>query len=134
MVARIWIVYVFLFIVYSLAIYVGADKNNSEGVPNIYVSNGWQIWQEKNCQSCHQLYGLGGYMGPDLTNIFSNDKKGKVYMSAIIKNGTTKMPNFHLNDTEVEHIVQFLGWVDKSGASQVKPGSVVWPGTYKIDK
>ena len=29
------------------------------------------VFQKYNCISCHQLYGLGGYLGPDLTNVIS---------------------------------------------------------------
>jgi len=37
---------------------------------------GQQLWQQNNCFSCHQIYGLGGYLGPDLTNVYSQRGKG----------------------------------------------------------
>jgi len=131
---KIWLTLVIAFLVYSGIVYLFADVRHKEEQPDDAVNHGWVLWQQKNCQSCHQLYGLGGYLGPDLTNTASNPYKGRKYMEIFIKNGTAKMPNFHLNDSEVSHIVQFLCWVDKSGSSKVKAESVHWTGTYRIDK
>jgi len=73
-------------------------------------------------------------MGPDLTNTASDSNKGEKYMFTLIKYGTGRMPDFHLTDTEVENVVAFLSWVDKSGKSKVAEESVHWTGTYIIDK
>ena len=27
--------------------------------------DGYRLWREQNCHTCHQLYGFGGYLGPD---------------------------------------------------------------------
>ena len=132
MVARLWIVFFIAFVGYSWLVYSYADVNNKEGLPDKNVLAGWQIWQDKNCQSCHQLYGLGGYLGPDLTDVSSLPQKGKKYMEVFIKNGTSRMPNFHLNDSEVNNVIQFLCWVDKSGNSQVPDSAVNWSGSFRI--
>lgn len=132
MITRVWIVFVLVFIFYSWFVYLFADTDSKEGKPSKQVLDGWQIWQDKNCQSCHQLYGLGGYMGPDLTNTSSNPYKGQKYMEIFIKTGSTKMPNFHLNDSETNHLVQFLDWVNKSGSANVSEKAVHWSGTYRI--
>jgi nitric oxide reductase subunit C len=133
MIVRIWIVFVVLFFCYSALIYLKADDKNLEGKPDELVMAGWHTWQSKNCQACHQLYGLGGYMGPDLTNTISDPLKGPLYMEAFIRKGTNKMPDFHLNDSEVSHLIRFLSWVDKSGRSRVGEASVNWSGTYTIE-
>jgi len=72
-------------------------------------------------------------LGPDLTNVASNPVKGKVYAAAFIKHGTTRMPDFHLNDTEVSEVVAFLEWVDRSGSSRVPAEAVNWAGSYRIE-
>lgn len=73
-------------------------------------------------------------MGPDLTNTASNPKKGKEYMRTYIQSGTNKMPNFHLSPTEVNELIAFLVWVDKSGKSMVPDSAVNWMGNYKIEQ
>ena len=64
------------------------------------TSNGKMIWQQYNCTACHQVYGLGGYLGPDLTNTFS--LKGPEYIAAFLKSGTVTMPDFHLKENEID--------------------------------
>jgi len=116
------------FAIYSLAVYKYGSTTKASPTPAI--TKGWNVWQEKNCQSCHQLYGLGGYMGPDLTNVAS--EKGAAYMKGIIHSGTTRMPDFHLKEEEINDLVAFLSWVDHSGSSKVSDTSVHWTGTYTI--
>jgi len=110
-----------------LAVYNYADPSPC-AKPSNEVTSGWNIWQQKNCNSFHQLYGLGGYMGPDLTNTASI--KGKEYMKVFIRYGSGKMPNFHLNKKEVNDLISFLEWVDKTGLSKVPDSAVHWTGTY----
>lgn len=132
MAKRIWILLFVSFIVYSGFVYSECDPKESHPKetmkPDNRIRKGWLLWQEKNCQSCHQIYGLGGYMGPDLTNVAS--EKGPAYMQGFIKNGTGRMPDFHLEDSEITELILFLSWVDKSGQSSVKAGAVHWSGTY----
>lgn len=127
MIKRIWILLFTSFIIYSAIVYSYCDSKEMTE-PGARVNEGWRIWQDKNCQSCHQLYGLGGYMGPDLTN--SASEKGPEYMQSFINHGTGRMPDFKLNDREVADLISFLTWVDKSGRSAVKEESVHWSGTY----
>jgi nitric oxide reductase subunit C len=131
---RVWVILFAAFVFVSLVVYIYCDNNNTEGMPSAQVTAGWQAWQENNCQSCHQLYGLGGYMGPDLTNTYSEKGKGLLYMQSIIKHGTGRMPDFNLSDTDANNLVQFLEWVDRSGMSKVKAGDVHWSGTYSLEK
>lgn len=130
MVKFTWIALVASFAVYSF--FVNILTHNSVKTPlTPEISEGWKIWQNKNCQACHQLYGLGGYMGPDLTN--SASTAGKDYMKAIMQSGTSRMPNFHLSNNEIEKLSLFLAWVDESGKSAVDSKHVHWSGTYIID-
>ncbi|MBK7966690.1 MAG: cytochrome c [Bacteroidetes bacterium] len=68
-----------------------------------------------NCQSCHQLYGLGGYLGPDLTNIYSHPEKGETLIRAMLKSGTRQMPEFNLKEDEILAILEFLKSADACG-------------------
>lgn len=130
MFTRIWITLFLAFLSYTVWIYAYCD--NKIVYPDNTVMNGWQTWQDKNCQSCHQLYGLGGYMGPDLTNVAKT--KSERHIRTYIKYGTGRMPNFHLSDTETENLQAFLLWVNKTGTATVPPEAVHWSGSYIIDE
>jgi nitric oxide reductase subunit C len=119
-----------LFAVYSGAVYCFADSNPVTGPLSPEVRAGWLVWQEKNCQSCHQLYGLGGYAGPDLTDVSSG--KGADYMRSFITSGTERMPDFQLTASQVNQVIAFLSWVDQSGNAWVPDSAVRWTGSYKI--
>lgn len=130
MVKATWITLVALFIIYTISIYLFGTKKE-QLPPSEQALAGWHIWQEKNCQGCHQLYGLGGYMGPDLTNTFS--EKGPEYIKVFSKFGSGRMPVFNLSDSEANHVNAFLQWVDKSGKSAIASKYVHWSGTYILE-
>ena len=76
---------------------------------------GERLWQENNCTSCHQIYGLGGYLGPDLTNVISHPSKGGEYAKAFLNSGINAMPLFDFNEKEKNQIISFLTHVDETG-------------------
>lgn len=107
-----------LFLAYSLSIYLtplNVEKNT--GVDQEMAAEGRLVWQKYNCQSCHQLYGLGGYLGPDLTNVLSAPGKGEGIVKALTRSGTRQMPAFDINDKEMEMLIEFLKSTDASGKS-----------------
>lgn len=119
-----------LFIFYSVFIYISGGNNNpGKEFLTEEAKKGKLLFQENNCISCHQFYGLGGYMGPDLTNVMSAPGKGSVYVKSFIQNGTLKMPNFNLNDEEVNAITEYLNYVDKTGISPVRNFKIEIDGT-----
>lgn len=73
---------------------------------------GKQIYQEYNCQSCHQLFGLGGYLGPELTTVISDKNRGELYARILLENGAIRMPNFHLSPKQVNALIDYLKYVD----------------------
>ncbi|MDA0678978.1 MAG: cytochrome c [Proteobacteria bacterium] len=87
---------------------------------------GQQVFQKYNCIACHQFYGLGGYMGPDLTNVISN--RGEAYAGAFIAAGTASMPNLGLSPDETSDVVSYLGFVDTTGTYPPKNYEVTWFG------
>jgi len=126
-----FIILIVAYCAYSFFVYSYSSKVSD--LPSTNVLNGFSTWQSKNCQACHQLYGLGGYMGPDLTNIISDSNKGPAYTSVLIQNGTAKMPKFNFSAAEINDLVLFLTWVDKSGKSIVPSEKVTLLGNYKLD-
>lgn len=79
------------------------------------ASQGRLVWQKYNCQSCHQLYGLGGYLGTDLTNVYSAPGKGEPWIRAMLKTGNAPMPPFEMPEEEIADLIAFLKETDASG-------------------
>lgn len=116
------------YIIYSGFVYtVGTENKNSVSVSE-EVKQGKMLWQKKNCTACHQLYGLGGYMGPDLTNVISTKRKGEPYATAILKYGMGAMPKFDFNENEVKALVEYLKYVDATGKSPIKDFELTYYG------
>ena len=103
------------FLVYSLSIYLTPLSEKESSGEHELAGEGRLIWQKYNCQACHQLYGLGGYLGPDLTNTISHPKKGEVLIRAMIKSGTKQMPVYNLPENELRALIAFLKMTDASG-------------------
>jgi nitric oxide reductase subunit C len=76
---------------------------------------GENLWLKNNCNSCHQIYGLGGYLGPDLTNVYSNKNKNEYFLKAMLNSGVKTMPKFRFNIDEKEELIQFLKEIDQTG-------------------
>ncbi|MEO9209734.1 MAG: cytochrome c [Ginsengibacter sp.] len=110
------------FLFYSIFLYSAIPVKAT--VVNKETAQGKILWQQYNCNSCHQIYGLGGYLGPDLTNVYS--RRSTEYIKAFLKNGTNVMPNFHLQESEINDLLAFLKNIDASGKSD--------PRTYTIYK
>ena len=118
----IFITLILLFITYTAYVYtLGTEgpnvKMNEESV------QGKLLFQKYNCTSCHQIYGLGGYLGPDLTTVISQPGKGELYAAAILKGGTERMPNFHLNESEIKELVEFLKYIDATAITYKNKGT-----------
>ncbi|HEY9363688.1 MAG TPA: c-type cytochrome [Chitinophagaceae bacterium] len=91
------------------------------------VFKGKLLWQQNNCNACHQVYGLGGYLGPDLTNVYS--LRGPAYIRAFLQNGTSIMPDFKLNEHEIKSLTAYLQNIDASGTADPRKFSIQYDGT-----
>jgi nitric oxide reductase subunit C len=119
-----------LFILYSAIVYT-TGTDNGTSVVDSKVAMGKQLFQEKNCIACHQIYGLGGHMGPDLTNVISDPTKGPNYAKAFLTAGSDKMPNFHFSEEEMSQLIAFLEFLGKDGVYPPKNPSITWYGTVE---
>ena len=93
---------------------------------------GEKHWRENNCNACHQLYGLGGYLGPDLTNVYSFRKSDGNYLKAMFNSGVKAMPRFEFNETEKEELLQFLMEVDQTGTYPNTEATIRPDGWVKV--
>ena len=104
-----------LFSVYNFILYTQNTSVSSASLLSDSALKGEHLWQENNCTACHQIYGLGGYLGPDLTNISSNPNKGLEYAKAFFNSGVKSMPKFNFNASEKNDLAEFLKAIDQTG-------------------
>jgi nitric oxide reductase subunit C len=102
------------FLTYSFVLYLEPANRPAPVSP---VGEGRLVWQKYNCQSCHQLYGLGGYLGPDLTKVMSAPNKGEPLLRAMLLAPPAPMPRFDLTEEEIDRLVAFLNATAGSGPS-----------------
>jgi len=114
------------YVVYNTDGYVPAEKLSPLAV------KGQQLFQNNRCWSCHQLYGLGGYLGPDLTNIYSDENKGSLYIKAFLNSGVKSMPQFDFSEDEKDALVQYLKQVDETGIYPNYDAEIEATGWVKI--
>lgn len=67
---------------------------------------GRRLWHKHNCQSCHQIHGFGGFLGPDLTNAAARLTDER--LEEVLTVGVAQMPAFHLTEDERLDIAIFL--------------------------
>lgn len=129
---RIIFFFLFLsFIIYSFLVYTSPAPKGENSFLTENAVEGKLVFQKYNCIACHQLYGLGGYMGPDLTNVAST--KGLDYAKAFILSGTDKMPAFKISEEELSMLLEYLNYVDKTGVSPSDQYQINKNGTVIIN-
>jgi nitric oxide reductase subunit C len=108
---------------YSVIIYSKGTENNIRFPVNTLakIDKGKKIFQEKNCTACHQLYGLGGYLGPELTTAWSDKNRGEVYIRTFLKYGGPRMPDFHFSKEDTDAITAYLRYVDSTASTYKQP-------------
>ena len=72
---------------------------------------GRQIYQESACQVCHQLWGQGGFLGPDLTN--SASRVDEMRLASLLTVGSGQMPAFNFNSRQIDQLQSFLNEIDR---------------------
>lgn len=110
----VFLVLLCCYIAYSAWVYTEGTEQYTNVPFSEQAAQGKQIWQQNNCVACHQLYGLGGYLGPELTTIISDSSRGTSYAVGMLKSGGTTMPNFHFTDEQVNAVIAYLTYVDAS--------------------
>lgn len=123
---------VVVFIFYNYIVYTSESENPIPPVSE-QAMKGEKLWQKSNCTACHQLYGLGGYLGPDLTNVISKPGKGPTYVKAFLNSGIKVMPQYHFLEEEKDAIVAFLTHVDQTGYFPNAKAQLQMTGWVKLE-
>jgi len=99
-----------------------ADAN--PGLSELAV-RGRRIWHQRNCQICHQVFGFGGFLGPDLTN--AAPRLSRERLDQVLTTGNAQMPAFHLPPEDIDAIQQYLRELDRTGVGVARQGTVLDP-------
>lgn len=118
------------YFVYTIAVYNSEYTSGS----NKDVVAGKKLFQKYNCIACHQIYGLGGYIGPDLTNVISAKDKGEQYTYAFIKTGSQRMPRLGLEEKEINNIINYLKSINKTGQFPIRGSNKTTWGSFTINE
>jgi nitric oxide reductase subunit C len=115
----IYLILIALFLGYSLVVYTKATESSIIPTPaeQKKISMGKALYQQYNCQSCHQIFGLGGYLGTDLTNAWSDPARGENMMRALLRSGGSRMPDFSFTSEQTESILAYLKYTDATSTA-----------------
>jgi len=100
------------------------QRSNSQNITESVV-RGKHIWETRNCIGCHTLLGEGAYFAPELGNVYK--RRGPEFIKAWIKGqptgapGRRQMPQFNLNDQQLDDMVEFLKWTSEVNTEKWPP-------------
>ena len=89
------------------------------------VVRGKHVWEKHSCINCHSILGEGAYFAPELGNVWvryggRDDPEGaRAALVAWMQSqpsgiqGRRQMPQFNLNDQELNDLADFLEWTSR---------------------
>ena len=89
------------------------------------VVRGKHLWETRNCIGCHTLLGEGAYFAPELGNVYK--RRGGDFIKAWMQAQPTgaphrrQMPQFNLNEQQLNDLVEFLKWTGEINTEQWPP-------------
>ena len=94
------------------------DTPSEESLSGLSLE-GARAWHQHNCQACHQLYGYGGFLGPDLTNLAGGLTPAALRsrVEAALTLGPGQMP---VIDADSAALSAFLEAMDRTGTGQAR--------------
>ena len=83
---------------------------------------GRALWHDNACQVCHQIYGQGGFLGPDLTNAASRLDVSR--LESLLTVGSGQMPAYHFTEAQIADLASYLEALDRPdlGRGQLRLG------------
>ncbi len=90
---------------------------------------GAHVWHQHNCQACHQLYGYGGFLGPDLTNAATvHGATGlRERLEQVMSHGSAGMPPIEASAADLDALTAWLVHLDATGIGQARAPSALSP-------
>ena len=105
-------------------LYMVNTSTDAQGLTEA-VLRGKEIWEENSCINCHTLLGEGAYFAPELGNVWvrygGRDNPDaaraglKGWMRAQPTNapGRRQMPQFKLDEQQLDDLIDFLEWTSR---------------------
>ena len=100
------------------------QRSNASAITPGVVA-GKKIWETRNCIGCHTLLGEGAYFAPELGNVYK--RRGPDFIKAWMQAQPTgaphrrQMPQFNLNEQQLNDLVEFLKWTGEINTEQWPP-------------
>jgi nitric oxide reductase subunit C len=91
--------------------------------------DGRRLWHQHNCQVCHQIYGFGGFLGPDLTN--AAPRLTRARLDEVLTQGNAQMPAFHFSPEQIDAMQAFLVELDKTGVGVARRARPLDPSVVR---
>ena len=120
--APAYLLVVSTFFAQGWVVWTDAGSTAHEAPLSARAVEGQTIFRAHNCQACHQLFGTGGYLGPDLTNAVNRVPPAR--FAEFLDVGAGAMPAFHLTADERDAVWTWLTELDRAGqgAPTAPPG------------
>ena len=74
---------------------------------------GRAVYLRSNCAACHQIFGFGGFLGPDLTNAAQRVPRAR--LDELLTKGSLQMPAFSLASEDIDAVEAYLRALDRTG-------------------
>lgn len=104
--------------------WVYLDPSDASAVDD-QVVEGIRLWHAGDCQACHQIYGYGGFLGPDLTNAATRYGEGlEQVLGSFLVAGPGAMPTYDFDAEEVAALGAWLRHIDATGIGQARGESL----------
>ncbi len=111
-------------LVLSFGVQTGLVYSDARSEPlSEAAREGRALWQAHACQTCHQFYGQGGFLGPDLTNAAS--RVDSTRLVSLLTVGSGQMPPLGFSDAESAAMAAFLREMDRPeiGRGELRMGT-----------
>ena len=111
-------------LVLSFGVQTGLVYSDVRSEPlSVAAREGRALWQAYACQTCHQFYGQGGFLGPDLTNAAS--RVDSTRLVSLLTVGSGQMPPLGFSDAESAAMAAFLREMDRPeiGRGELRMGT-----------
>ena len=99
-------------------------RDNSANLTESAI-RGKKIWETRNCIGCHTLLGEGAYFAPELGNVYKRRGpdfiRGWMAAQPTGAPGRRQMPQFNLNEKEMNDLVEFLKYSSEINTNNWPP-------------